>query len=1028
MNGRRPGGGSLAGRRRAVPGGPRMARAALLSCAAALVACGGSSDTQPVDPVAALSINLTFEGRSGTPPGSSVSVTVGSDPARTVSVSGSGIEFASKASVRLLAVPGPGYAFSGWTLAGGLSCEGDAAAKASPCTLATGSVAAGASASVVAAFTLVATTLTVSAGSSGSVTVAVTGAGGEETRGAVATGGSGEFAFDVESTATLTAMAASGHALSGWTGACAGQGGACSLAGVAGSTGTVATFWLPRLPAPWRGPGSVTVPPDRAAHIAVPYVQGAFDEWVGAPCDGSKGLECDVSEVAPSEGLPVAVFRPFAAGGIKSLAFGLGYHSGEPNHFQVSFQGAMGGGFTPVPSLQNLDPDSGPARLSVSVHLFPWGLGAYLTEACDGLGGCVAARDGQRTLAQADSVAATGYFKAPNAGAGDSFGLVLALSSDGFTLAVGAPGDDSAATGVFAPGDEGYQAAPESGGAPDSGAVTVYRRSILTDTWALEAFVKAPVAGADDRFGSTVALSGDGTTLAVGARNEDSASTGVFAPGDEGYQAALDSSGAWRSGAAYIYRRLDTNGLWVLEAFVKAPVARFAVGFGSVLALSGDGSTLAVGAPGDNSSATGVFAPGDEGYQAALDDDSRVFVGAVTVYRRSKDSTWSVEAFVKAPAASAFDPGFAFGSALALSGDGATLAVGAPGAGSSATGVFAPGDEGYQAALESNGDRDQRYHPHYQSGAAYVHRRSASGRWALEAFVKAPVAGADDRFGSTVALSADGDTLAVGTRTEDSASTGTFAPGDEGYQAALDDNSLVGYILNNYDSGAVIVYRRSSGTGSWTIEAFVKAPNAGTKDRFGSALALSSDGAMLAVGAPFEDSAATGVFAPGDLGYQAALDDNNLVDYLYDDHYSSPRRGLLSIEKLNGLVGIGRNAKPNRRHDQPMQKTLAHSAGSGVPPLKISCGAGAGCDSGAVTIYRRPEGSTWSVEAFVKAPVAGAFDGFGFALALSGDGETLAVGAPGEKGGALPQPVAGGSAPASGTLDAAAASGAAYLY
>ncbi|MBV8762129.1 MAG: FG-GAP repeat protein [Deltaproteobacteria bacterium] len=52
---------------------------------------------------------------------------------------------------------------------------------------------------------------------------------------------------------------------------------------------------------------------------------------------------------------------------------------------------------------------------------------------------------------------------------------------------------------------------------------------------------------------------------------------------------------------------------------------------------------------------------------------------------------------------------------------------------------------------------------------------------------------------------------------------------------------------------------------------------------------------------------------------------------------------------------------------------------------------------GAVYLAAR-SGTTWTYTHYVKAPNADAGDTFGWALALSGDGTTLAVGAPGEDG------------------------------
>ena len=936
-----------------------------------------------------------------------------------------GFAFNVGATATLTAVPATGYAFSAWTGA----CEGQGAA----CALDDGQVG---DAEAAAAFGLIATTLTVSAGANGSVDVEATV---DAVAGAAVTvdaaNPSREFPFNVEATATLTAVPDTGHAFSAWTGACAGQGAACALNEVvgdaeaaaafvvlstltvtAGPNGSVAveigvadvmevgadssqgftvsvlsaatltataasghtfTGWtlsgplglacasgaqanpcvLPagslsagataeaafaRPPAAWRGPGSVSTSPDGPTHTAVPYAPGAFENWAGAPCDGSAQPECDVSSVADSAGFPAAVFRPFAVGGIKSLAFGLGYHGDPPDHFEVSFRDASGAGFMPVPGLESLAPSSGPARLAVPVHLLPWGVRAYLTEACDAANSCEAASGGQRTLEQTDSVAATGYFKAPNADANDQFGWDIALSGDGATLAVGAPFEDSASAGTFAPGAPGYQTALHSDGTPGSGAVIVYRRSD-TDAWEIEAFVKAPKAGTDDNFGSALALDSSGTTLAVGAFKEDSASTGTFAPGGASYQAALDSDGASNSGAVTVYRRSDTNA-WEIEAFVKAPEAGTDDFFGDALALSRDGATLAVGAFKEDSASTGTFTPGGASYQAALDSDGASNSGAVTVYRRSDTNAWEIEAFVKAPKAGGsgeFDG--EFGDALALSRDGSVLAVGARFDGSASTGTFAPDAPGYQTALDSDGAE--------ASGAVTVYRRSEGNDWGIEAFVKASVAGAGDRFGAALALSAGGGTLAVGAPGEDSASTGTFAPpGDTGYQAALDSDGAS-------NSGGAIVYRRSDS--AWSVEAFVKAPEAGAGDQLGLALTLDSSGTTLVVGAPLDDSASAGAFVPDGTGYQAALD------------------------------------------------------------------SGGTLQSGAVTVYRRSDADAWEIEAFVKAPNTGENDQFGTALALSDGGGALAVGVRNEDGGALPQPVGGDSADTGSTVRS---SGAAYLY
>ena len=62
-----------------------------------------------------------------------------------------------------------------------------------------------------------------------------------------------------------------------------------------------------------------------------------------------------------------------------------------------------------------------------------------------------------------------------------------------------------------------------------------------------------------------------------------------------------------------------------------------------------------------------------------------------------------------------------------------------------------------------------------------------------------------------------------------------------------------------FAAGAVYVFRRDDGDGSWSKEAYVKALNPGELDRFGFAVTLSGDGDILVVGADLENSGATGI-------------------------------------------------------------------------------------------------------------------------------------------------------------------------
>jgi hypothetical protein len=127
------------------------------------------------------------------------------------------------------------------------------------------------------------------------------------------------------------------------------------------------------------------------------------------------------------------------------------------------------------------------------------------------------------------------YLKASNTGRNDWFGSRLTLSADGDTLAVGAQLEDSAAQGINAQQDDDT--------AQEAGAVYLFTRDGAI--WNQNAYIKGSNTEAFDEFGSSIALSSDGMTMAVGARNEDSAATGVG--GNQG------DNTAYESGAVYIF-------------------------------------------------------------------------------------------------------------------------------------------------------------------------------------------------------------------------------------------------------------------------------------------------------------------------------------------------------------------------------------------------------------------------------------------------------------------------------------------
>ncbi len=454
-----------------------------------------------------------------------------------------------------------------------------------------------------------------------------------------------------------------------------------------------------------------------------------------------------------------------------------------------------------------------------------------------------------------DPIAQLAYLKASNTGGGDNFGLSVAASGD--TVVVGAPREDSSATGVDGDGDDNSAA--------DSGAAYVFVRD-AGGVWSQQAYLKASNTGAlGDRFGHSVAVSGD--TVVVGAFQEDSSATGV-----DGNQA--DNS-AFNSGAAYVFVR-DAGGVWSQQAYLKASNTEGGDNFGISVAVSGD--TVVVGAHLEDSNATGVDADQDDnsggssgaayvlvrsggvwsqqaylkasntdggdifGFSVAVSGDTAVIgahledsnatgvdgnqadntsadSGAAYVFVRDPGGVWSQQAYLKASNTDTVDR---FGDSVAVSGD--TVVIGAPREDSSATGV--------------NGDQGNAG-PSANYGAAYVFVRDADGVWSQHAYLKASNAGLQDEFGDSAAVS--GDTVVVGALGEDRNATGVA--GDQ-------DNNSAG------SAGAAYVFVRDAAD-TWSQAAYLKASNTEFDDQFGSSVAVSGD--TVVVGAHLEDSNATGV-------------------------------------------------------------------------------------------------------------------------------------------------------------------------
>lgn len=154
---------------------------------------------------------------------------------------------------------------------------------------------------------------------------------------------------------------------------------------------------------------------------------------------------------------------------------------------------------------------------------------------------------------------------------------------------------------------------------PSAGAVYVFSRS--GQSWNQQAYIKASNPGENDFFGWSVALSGDGATLAVGSYLEDSSAAGI-----NGNQ---QDNAASNAGAVYMFSRADI--VWSQTAYVKASNTETDDSFGYSVAVSADASTLVVGAIGEDSAAINVDG----------DPQNNSSPGSGTVYVYQADNTRS---------------------------------------------------------------------------------------------------------------------------------------------------------------------------------------------------------------------------------------------------------------------------------------------------------------------------------------------------------------------------------------------------
>ena len=371
--------------------------------------------------------------------------------------------------------------------------------------------------------------------------------------------------------------------------------------------------------------------------------------------------------------------------------------------------------------------------------------------------------------------------------AGDQSGRSVSLSSDGSIVAIGAPYND--------------------GSYSDSGHVRVYEN--ISGTWTqLGADIDGAAGG--DYSGRSVSLSSDGTIVAIGANKND----------DNGNN----------SGHVKVYQY--SNNSWTPKGFdIDGEAADDESGI--AVALSNDGSIVAIGAN-----------KNDAGNTNTTDDR-----GHVRVYKNKipTQNEWDNGNVIKGADAGNANPtggtkywvqlgtdidgeasGDYSGWSVALSNDGTIVAIGA----------------------NKNDDNGNN------SGHVKVYQYS-NNSWTPKGFDIDGEA-ADDESGIAVALSNDGSIVAIGANKNDAGNTNTT---DDRGHVRVYKNKIP--TQNEWDNGNVIKgaddgnANPTSGTKYW-VQLGTDIDGEAVGDYSGYSVSLSSDGEIVAIGAIYNGETGSG--------------------------------------------------------------------------------------------------------------------------------------------------------------------------
>ena len=379
------------------------------------------------------------------------------------------------------------------------------------------------------------------------------------------------------------------------------------------------------------------------------------------------------------------------------------------------------------------------------------------------------------------------------------FGSSLAITENGSTIVVG----------VFGDNDKGAQ----------SGAAYIFTKQ-ANGSYLETQKLLALDGGGIDAFGHSVAITPDGSTIVVGAHQDD-------------------NKGAY-SGSAYIFKK-QANGSYLQHQKLLASDGAANDWFGYRLAITGDSSTVLVG----------VFS----------DDDKGANSGSAYIFTKQAGGGYLQTQKLLASDGATYDY---FGCSVAISTDGSTIVIGAHQYGNTgripgyayifakqANGSYletqklladdgVSGDRfGYSVAISGDGSTiviGAQYgnnNKGFKSGSAYIYTRDPDGSYYETQELLASDGAADDQFGYSVDITEDGSTIIIGT---------------PGYEDLVKDKGDV-------DSGSVYIFTKQADGSYKELQKLV--PFIGDADayfgfkleNFGASIAIASKGSTIVVGA-----------------------------------------------------------------------------------------------------------------------------------------------------------------------------------